>query len=139
MIIYKYNKRSDNIYIIHIKKNISKCKFLKKIKVKSNCFGGLLFSRIYDSFFSEIIDLNLEYRKYHNCEYNTFNEFLQKKYNIPKEVALKGEKKLAKFKNTSLFFKKEDVSGDYNLESFIMSEEGFTNIVKGVLGVQDEN
>ena len=139
MVIYEYNKESDKVYIIHTKKNINKGKFLKTIKVKPKYFGGLLFSRIYDSFFSEMIDLYEEYRKYHNREYKTFNEFLQKKYNLPKEVAVQGEKKLAKYKNTSLFFKKEHATGDYNLETFTMSEEGALNIIKGVMEVQDEN
>lgn len=86
-----------------------------------------------------MIDLFEEYKKYHNREYRTFNEFLQKKYNLPAKVAESGEKKLSKHRNTALFLRKEHVTGDYNLEMFIMDADGAQNILNAVLGVPDEN
>ena len=139
MIFYEYEKDHNKTYIFHIVKNISKRKFLKAIKVRFGCFAGNLFSRVYDCFFSEMIDLFEEYRKYHNREYKTFKDFLQKKYNLPTKVAEAGEKKLLKHKNTALLWRKEHVTGDYNLEMFIMSSDGAQNILSAVLGVSNED
>lgn len=139
MVFYEFKKDHNKAYIFHITKNISKRKFLKAIKIRSGCFAGNLFSRVYDCFFSEMIDLCEEYRKYHNREYGTFKEFLQKKYNLPFDVAEAGEQKLLKHENTTLFLRKEHVTGDYNLEMFIMSSDGAQNILNAVLGVPDEN
>ena len=71
MIFYEYSKDRNKAYILHIIKNISKRKFLKAVKLRSGCFAGNLLSKIYDCFFSEMIDLYEEYKKYHNREYCT--------------------------------------------------------------------
>lgn len=139
LIFYEYKKDHDKTYIFHVVKNISKRNLLKAIKVRSGFFAWNLFSRVYDCFYSEMIDLFDEYRKYHNREYGTFSDFLQKKYNLPAKVAVVGEKKLLKYKNTALLWRKEHVTGDYNLEMFIMSSDGAQNILSSVLGVSDED
>jgi len=38
-----------------------------------------------------------------------------------------------------LVWRKEHVTGDYNLEMFTMSSDGALNILNSVLGVRDEN
>lgn len=139
MIIYEYKRDHNKTYIFHLAKNINRRKFLKTIKLPPGYFANDLFSRIYDCLFSELTDLNEEYRKYHCREYATFNEFLQKKYNLPAKVAAHGAKKLIMHKGTSLFLRKEYVTGDYNLEMFIMSADGALNILNSVLGVPDED
>jgi len=139
VIFYEYKKNHDKAYIFHIKKNISKREFLKAVKLKSGCFSGNLLANIYDCFMSEMIDLHDEYKKYHNREYSTFEQFLQKKYNLPADIARSGEEKLLKYKKTALLLRKEHVTGDYNLEMFAMSPDGAFNILNSVLGVLDEN
>lgn len=139
MIFYEYKKDHGKAYIFHVVKNISKRKFLRTIRVGCNSFAGKLFSKVYDCFFSEVIDLFEEYKSYHNREYGSFGEFLQKKYSLPDEVAVAGEEKLFKHKNTALLWRKEHVTGDYNLEMFAMSSDGARNILNSVLGVPNEN
>jgi hypothetical protein len=139
MVLYEFNKDHNKTFIFHIKKNIIKGKFLKAVKLRTRYFAGNLFGRIYDCFFSEMIDLFEEYKKYHSREYKTFNEFLQKKYNLPAKIAKLGQEKLSKHKNTGLFLRKEHVTGDYNLEMFILSSDGALNILSAILGVPNEN
>ena len=139
MLFYEYKKDRDKVYIFHIKKNRSKKKFLKTIKLKPGGFSGNLFAKVYDCFLSEMIDLHDEYKRYHNREYSTFDQFLQKKYNLPADIARSGEEKLSKHKKTALFSRKEHVTGEYNLEMFAMSPDGALNILNSVLGVSDEN
>lgn len=139
MIFYEYKKDHDKAYIFHIKKNISKRRFLKTIKLKPRGFSGNLFAKVYDCFLSEMIDLHEEYKKYHNREYSTFDQFLQKKYNLPVDVAKSGEEELLKHKKTALCLRKEHVTGEYNLEMLAMSPDGALNVLDSVLGVSDEN
>jgi len=134
MVLYEFNKDYNKAFILHIKRNISKRQFLKTVKLQSGYFAGNLFGRIYDCFFSEMIDLFEEYRLYHKREYKTFDEFLRKKYNLPAKIAKSGEK-LSKIKNTGLFLRKEHVTGDYNLEMFILSPDGALNALTKILGV----
>lgn len=139
MIFYEYKKDHNKAYIFYVVKNISKRRFLKTIRLGGNSFAGKLFSRVYDCFFSEVIDLFEEYKTYHNREYGSFSEFLHKKYSLPNEVAIAGEAKLLKHKNTALLWRKEHVTGDYNVEMFTISSDGARNILNSVLGVRNEN
>lgn len=134
MVIYKYKKDFDDAYILHLKKNISRNKFLKRMKVSPSKFAEELLKRIYDSFFSEIIDLFQEYKVYHKKEYDDFGLFLRKKYNLPSKVVVEGLNLMCASKNSSLFFKREYTSGDYNIEMFIMSEDGCRSFLKNILG-----
>lgn len=139
MIYFEYKKDHNKAYIFHVVKNISKRRFLRTMRVGCNSFSDRLLSRVYDCFFSEAIDLFEEYTVYHSREYGSFREFLQKKYCLPDEVAVAGEDKLLKHKNTALLWRKEHVTGDYNLEMFTMSSDGALNILNSVLGVRNEN
>ena len=139
MILYEYNKDHDKAYIFHIKRGISKKRFLKTTKLRPGQFSGDLFAEVYDCFMSEMIDLHEEYRKYHNSEYSTFTQFLQKKYNLPLDIARLGEEKLLKHKKTALLLRKEHVTGDYNLEMFALSPDGALKFLDDVLGVSHEN
>ncbi len=136
MVLYEFNKDHNKAFIFHIKKNISKRRFLKAVRLRAGCFAGNLFSRIYDCFFSEMIDLFEEYRLYHKLEYKTFDEFLRKKYNLPAKIA-KSAEKLSKIKDTGLFLRKEHVTGDYNLEMFILSPDGALNVLTKILGMSN--
>jgi hypothetical protein len=134
MLIYKYKKDSDAAYILHLKKNISRNKFLLMMKVTPSSFAEKLLKRIYDNFFSEVIDLYQEYKKYHRKEYTDFGLFLRKKYNLPSKIVTKGLDMVNSSKNSSLFFKREYTSGDYNVETFIMSEDGCNTLLANILG-----
>lgn len=134
MVIYKYKKDFDDAYILHLKKNVSKRKFIRCMRVSSSKFAGKLLDRIYDSFFSELVDLQIEYKEYHLKEYDSFGVFLKNKYSLPDEVISEGLKLLRSGRNSSLFLKREHTSGDYNIEMFIMGDEGCCGFLENILG-----
>jgi len=135
MIIFESKKNIGEFYIFHIIKNVSKRRFLEIMEITHNRFASNLLSRIYDCFFSEMIDLCEEYANYHNHEYDTFKLFLEKKYNLPKKVSENAVKKITAYRNSTLCLRKQHVMGDYNLEQFIISKDGAFNILKNVFGV----
>jgi hypothetical protein len=104
------------------------------MRVSPSKFAEELLKRIYDNFFSELIDLVQEYKIYHKKEYADFGLFLRKKYNLPNKVVIKGLNLVNSSKNSSLFFRQEYTSGDYNIETFIMSEDGCLRYLENILG-----
>lgn len=134
MVIFKYKNDFDDVYILHLKKNFSKRKFIQRMRVTSLKFAGKLLGRIYDSLLSEIIDLKLEYETYHSKEYDSFGDFLKNKYSLPDKVISEGLKLLHSNGNSSLFFRREHASGDYNMDMFIMSEDGCRGLLENILG-----
>ena len=68
-----------------VNRNLTKDYFLDKAGI----WGGYakdMFSRIYDSIFSESEDLVDSYEKYYSQEFDSLEQMLEKKYNVPKET-----------------------------------------------------
>jgi hypothetical protein len=140
MLIYKYKGERDNFFILYLKKNISKNKFLKMMKVRPSSFAAKFAIRIYNNIYCETIDLLKEYKNYHSREYEKFSIFLRKKYSLPYNIIESAIKFLQTDKNSSLFLKREYSSDDYNLEMFIMNEDdGCYKYLKNVIGGIREN
>jgi len=76
--IYNYDEFGQ--LFVMIDKNINKDIFLEKVKVKSGTFADDLFSRVYDSLFSELINLEEEFEKYYSIEYESIKHFLYHKF-----------------------------------------------------------
>ena len=81
-----------------------------------------MFSRMYDSIFSELIDVEREYTKYYSFEYTKLEQFLYKKYNLSPED-IEEIMELRKANPDYSLFKKDDYSyGDYGIMHLAFSE-----------------
>lgn len=121
---YQYESGSyEGKYFLYIHKNLTKKKFIKKADVGKNSFAEQLFERIYDFITSELIDLKREYEKYYSREYDNFKMFLDKKFNIPKSMIEKFQDYEKKHPNLILYRKDWATYGNYNIGTFILSNE----------------
>lgn len=73
---YDYSKS-----LLMINKNLTKEIFIQKTGARDG-YSLNMFSRMYDSITSELIDIEKEFDKYYSFEYNSFEQFLYKKYNL---------------------------------------------------------
>lgn len=72
-------------YIMVVNRNLTKNYFLDKAGIRGG-YAKDMFSRIYDSIFSESEDLVDSYEKYYCQEFDSLGLMLEKKYNVPKET-----------------------------------------------------
>lgn len=88
-----------------------------------------MFTRIHNSVYSELIDLESEFEKYYSFEYESFENYLFKKYNIEVKDIERLMKKKKKNPHCRIF-KKDDYSyGDYTIPQFITSEPMYKRII----------
>ena len=81
-----------------------------------------MFTRMYNCIFSELINIEDEYLKYYSFEYETFETYLYKKYNLEIKQIKKIVRKKNKFSHCNIY-KKDDYSyGDSSIPQFITSE-----------------
>ena len=135
-----YNYDDFGHFFIVIDKNINKDIFISKVKVNVGTYAEDLFSRIYDSIFSELINLEEEFEKYYSIEYNSIQQFLFRKFCIPTDIIeefflLKSQKK-----SYCIFYKNEkDSYGDYSIIRYAFSEEMYDKIMNVLLLKDYEN
>ena len=95
----------DNFrYIMVVNRNLTKNYFLDKAGIRGG-YAKDMFSRIYDSIFSESEDLVDSYEKYYSQEFDSLELMLEKKYNVPKE-------------NVDMFIQDLRENADYTLIDF---------------------
>lgn len=118
--------------LILINKNLTKEIFIEKVGA-SKGYSLDMFSRMYDSLTSELIDLEREYSKYYSFEYTTFESFLYKKYNLKTEDIK--ELITAKKENPDckLYRKHEGSYGSYGLDTFAFSETMYERIINIIM------
>lgn len=107
---------------ILINKNLIKDIFIEKTGAKSG-YSLNMFSRMYDSITSELIDVDWEYKKFYAFEYETLEQYLYRKYNIKEEFIIE---LMEERKNNPdcILFRKDDLSygGNGELTTFAFSE-----------------
>ena len=91
-------------YIMVVNRNLTKDYFLDKAGIRGG-YAKDMFSRIYDSIFSESEDLVDSYEKYYSQEFDSLGLMLEKKYNVPKE-------------NVDMFIQDLRENADYTLIGF---------------------
>ena len=95
----------DNFrYIMVVNRNLTKNYFLDKAGIRGG-YAKDMFSRIYDSIFSESEDLVDSYEKYYSQEFDSLGLMLEKKYTVPKE-------------NVDMFIQDLRENADYTLIDF---------------------
>lgn len=129
--LFKIMKLAYDTYkaFLVINPNLCEEKFLEIVGAKRG-YSVQMFSRIHRSIYSELIDIENEYNKYYICEYNNFENFLYKKYNIPSEDIKKLLKKIKKYPHCKIFKKDDHSYGDYSIPQFIESETMYKRIFK---------
>lgn len=115
--------------LLLINKNLKKEIFLEKAGAQSG-YSLNMFSRMFDSVSSELINVDLEYEKYYSFEYESMEQFLYKKYN----VRGKHIKELMQFRKDNpdcILYRKDDNSyGDYGIPQFMFSESMNDRIIE---------
>lgn len=102
--------------------------FLDKAGVKDG-YSLQMFSKMYDSIFSELINVEKEYETYYSTEYRSLESFLFKKYNLKeKDVELIMNEK-EKNPDCYLYRKDDNSYGDYGLVQFTFSDVMYDRIV----------
>lgn len=135
-----YNYDEFGHFFIILDKNINKDIFLSKINVKKNTYSENLFIRMYDSIFSELINIEEEFEKYYKLEYNSLKEFLFKKFCVPKDVIEKMYSIKAERESYCINFKKNYYSyGDYGMVQFTFSEKMYNKVMNILLLKDDES
>lgn len=117
--------------LLLVNKNLTKEIFIEKSGA-GNGYSLDMFSRMYDSITSELIDVEREFDKYYSFEYKSIEQFLYRKYNIKAEHI----KELMEEKSSNpecIIYRKDDNSfGDYGIGTFTFSETMYdrvTNII----------
>lgn len=113
---------------IFIDKDLNKERFLEEVGVK-NGFSYEMFSRIYDSITSGLVNAEIEYQKYYSFEYDSFEKYLYRKLNMKVseiEDLLSQQKENP---NCILYRKNDNAYGDYGLSQFIFSDTMYDRII----------
>lgn len=109
--------------------NLSREKFVEIVGANKG-YALNMFTRIHNSIYSELIDVENEYKKYYSFEYETFEIYLFKKYNLKVKEIKKLIKKKNKFPHCKIYRKDDHSYGDYSLPTFITSETMYKRITK---------
>jgi hypothetical protein len=81
-----------------------------------------MFSRMYDSVTSELINVDEEYEKFYSFEYASIEHFLYRKYNLRTEHIEKLMKERKNNPDCVLYRKDDNSYGDYGIAQFTFSD-----------------
>lgn len=108
------------------KTTVSLCGAYKFFGVKKNSYMGSVVHRIYDYYCEGAINLYRTYRKYYKKEFSSYEEFLEKHFNLfPDEVRSISSK--------HLYYKDTSFQPENNITNLIEDSE-IANTVKQFLG-----
>ncbi len=71
------------------KKIPRKSKVLRRLGVKKNTFAGNMMARVYDYYFQGSVNFRKEYRKYYRKEFSSIEIFIEERFNIKHDEAVK--------------------------------------------------
>ncbi len=111
-----------------INKNLTKNIFIEKTGAKSG-YSLNMFSRMYDSITSELIDVEWEYKKFYSFEYKTLEQYLYRKYNIKEEYIIE-LMEVRRSNPDCVLYRMDELSygGNGDLNTFAFSETMFERI-----------
>jgi len=116
--------------LLLVNKNLTKEIFLTKAEAKDG-YAQNMFSRMYDSITSELINLDVEYDKYYSFEYPTLEHFLYRKYNLNEEDLANLIDERKKYPECILY-RKDDLAygGNGELTTFAFSETMYDRVME---------
>ena len=129
---YDYNKS-----LLFINKNLTEEIFIEKAGVQ-NGYSLKMFSKMYDSITSELIDVEQEYKKYYLFEYNTLEKFLYKKYNLKEEDVVELMKEQKNNPDFLLYRKNDNSYGDYGITQLAFSDTMYDRVME-ILTLKNSN
>ena len=118
--------------LLLINKNLTKENFIERAGVKDG-YSLNMFSRMYDSVTSELIDVDIEYKKYYSFEYGSLEQFLYRKYNLKGKYI---DELMEERKNNPdcILYRKDDSSyGDYGISQFTFSETMYDRVMEIIM------
>jgi hypothetical protein len=122
--------------LLLINTNLTKEIFILKTGAQDG-YALNMFSRMYDSITSELIDVDKEYMKYYSFEYDSLERFLYRKYNLKKEDIAE----LIEERNSNpdcILYRKDDNSyGDYGITQLAFSESVYDRVI-GILMLKNQ-
>lgn len=129
----------NNNYLLIIDERMNKELFISNAKVRERTYAFDLVKRISEVIFSETIDLKKEFEIYYSNEFDSFTDFLIKKYNVEAHIA---EDILKRIDRNILFGNKLSY-GDYGLSSIVFNQDGkykekLNDIVNSLLEVSEQ-
>ena len=101
--------------------DLTEQQFLHKTGAKSG-YAKQMFTDMYNSITSELIDVVSEFERFYSFEYQTFEGYLYKKYNFEEEVIMDLTKVMKENPNCRLYRKEEHSYGKYEIASFTTSD-----------------
>lgn len=115
--------------LLLINKNLTKEIFIERVGVQ-NGYSLNMFSRMYDSVTSELIDLDDEYLKYYSFEYSSMEIFLYRKYNLNEDDILDLMEQRKNNPDCILFRKDDNSYGDYGIAQFTFSDPMYDRVTE---------
>lgn len=113
--------------LVLINRNLTKDIFLELSGVRDG-YSMNMFSRMYESLTSELIDVDKEYSKYYSFEYKSIEHYLWKKFNFEEsDIELLIEER--KNNPDCILYRKDELSyGDDGLIQFAFSDTMYERI-----------
>ena len=106
---------------------------LKRLGVKPGTFAGGTISRLYDYYFNGAVDFVSEYNGYYSREFDSAAQFIEEKYNIEHEKAIRYAAGHYSMKECSIR------AIERNIETLIYDEEIKSMFSEAVGGIEDED
>jgi hypothetical protein len=128
-----------NNYLLIIDERMNKELFVSNAKVREGTYAFDLIKRISEVIFSETIDLKKEFETYYSDEYNSFIDFLIKKYHVEAHIAEDISRRI----DMKILFGNKLSYGDYGLSSIVFNQDGMykeklNDIVNSLLEVNEQ-
>lgn len=114
--------------LILVNKNLTKEIFIERTGAKDG-YSLNMFSRMYDSITSELIDVDKEYEKYYSFEYESMEHFLYRKYNLKEKYIVELMEARKNNPNCSLYRKDDNSYGDYGIAQFTFSDTMYDRVM----------
>lgn len=115
--------------LLLINKHLTKEIFIEKAGVQDG-YSLKMFSRMYDSVTSELIDVDEEYKKYYSFEYNSMEKFLYRKYNLKEEHIIELMEERKNNPDYVLYRKDDNSYGNYGITQFSFSDTMYDRVVE---------
>lgn len=125
--------KSNGIIYFQKQKIPKKWTVLKKLGVKPKTFAGGTISRLYDYYFKGAVDFVSDYNKYYSREFDSAAQFIEERYNIEHEKAIKYAAGHYSMKKCSIR------SIERNIETLNNDDEIKRLFSEAVGGIEDED
>lgn len=118
--------------LLLVNKNLTKDLFIERTGAEDG-YSLKMFSKMYDSITSELIDVDREFEKYYSFEYKSVEQFLYRKYNLKREHIHELMEERKKNPDCKLYRKDDNSYGDYGIAQFTFSEAMYDRVMNIIM------